>query len=250
MPDQLNRNKIIYWLLPILYILLAQQFITGYLGIVDNLTVATIYKGGFAALLLTGLVFSKTLNTVGLNASIKITVIPTYWPFILLIGWQFFQVEALPQSEVIGKLILMTFSIGFIEEVIFRGLVFYWLRNFSQLKVIILSALIFGLFHGLNILNGDAVLIVLMQVFVAFAIGLVFAVARFQDSSLWLLIIVHMLIDFSDYLGTGLEASQLSENSVIEWMLPGVIIFTWALWLIYRLPKKSQLVSDYMPDAR
>ena len=74
--------------------------------------------------------------------------------------------------------------------------------------------------------------------------------ARFQDSSLWLLIIVHMLIDFSDYLGTGLEASQLSENSVIEWMLPGLIIFAWALWLIYRLPKKSQLVSELMPDVR
>jgi membrane protease YdiL (CAAX protease family) len=62
------------------------------------------------------------------------------------------------------KTVSLNLSIGFIEEVVFRGLLFHWLAKHSKVKIVLLSSMIFGLFHGLNILSGDDIRVVMWLV--------------------------------------------------------------------------------------
>ena len=85
------------------------------------------------------------------------------------------------------------------EEVIFRS---FLCRSIEQIsnknKAIIISSMIFGCFHFLNIGNYPLKYI-LLQVLYAFAMGIVFSVVFYESKSILPCIIIHILVDF---LGT------------------------------------------------
>lgn len=233
-------HKVIYWIVPILYILFAHQFYAG-LGITNELHNIIAFKAGLALLIITGLLKSGKITVAGLSPRINWRVVVLYWPIILLIIWQFSSTSALPSVGYILKTLLLSLLIGFIEEVVFRGMLFYWLRKQTKIKIIFYSSLIFGLVHAINFFSGDDYRVVLLQVFVAFSLGLVFAVARMKDHSIWLLIIAHALIDWSDFVSAGINSNMtFNDETFVMWMLPGVIFFCWGLYHVYRISKEEE----------
>ena len=238
--NKLN-NKVVYWLVPILYIVFGAKLVAA-MGFSGDIAPAMAYKVGFATLLMALLLMSNKVKTVGLNLSVNLRVLPLFWPFAVLIIFTLSRPTASPSMMELLQLLLFTLSIGFIEEVVFRGLIFHWLAKHSKVKIVLLSSVIFGLFHGLNILSGDDIRVVGLQVFVAFSIGLVFAVIRMKDSSILSVIVVHALIDFSEYAANGMSSStEFNEQTVVMWLVPGVVFFVWGLVLLYRMDKTVDL---------
>ena len=105
------------------------------------------------------------------------------------------------------SLVLVSIAIGIAEEFIFRG----WLQNevmdrFGEGKkgaliTILMSGLLFGLFHIINVFSGQDLFTSLMQVIQTSAIGILFCSVYFASRNIWSLVFLHSFYDFSVLLG-------------------------------------------------
>lgn len=84
---------------------------------------------------------------------------------------------------------------GFTEEGIFRGLILKVLRPTGAVRAAVLSAVLFGLMHLVNLLIRGNPAIVLAQCVGAFCDGVGFAALRMRTNTIWPLVILHMLHD-------------------------------------------------------
>lgn len=85
--------------------------------------------------------------------------------------------------------------VGFLEEVIFRGLLFNGMRKENEKTAIVVSSLTFGIGHIVNLLSGAELLSTLLQVGYATAIGFLFTVMFLKSGSLIPCIVAHAVIN-------------------------------------------------------
>lgn len=105
---------------------------------------------------------------------------------------------------------------GFFEEIVLRSIVANtmmtaWLNKKNGIyTATFASAAVFGVIHLSNALFVGMTLHVVWQAAYAFALGLVFAAMYFRTKNIWGCIIMHTLVDFVAFLGTG--GSDVAEN--------------------------------------
>ena len=93
---------------------------------------------------------------------------------------------------------LLMINVGFIEEVIFRGLLFKAIKDKSGfVRAILLSGITFGLGHIINLMRGMAVENQVEQIILAIVIGILLALIVEITQSLIPGIIFHILFNFS-----------------------------------------------------
>lgn len=93
---------------------------------------------------------------------------------------------------------LLMINVGFIEEVIFRGLLFKAIKDKSGfVRAILLSGITFGLGHIVNLMRGMAVENQVEQIILAIVIGILLALIVEITHSLIPGIIFHILFNFS-----------------------------------------------------
>ncbi len=105
-----------------------------------------------------------------------------------------------------------SFSVGLLEELLFRGIVIALLGQLLKegknkvIYLLILSSVIFSLFHLANLIDGAVVGDVLLQLGYTFLLGLLWGLIYIKTNNLWLVIILHSLYNFFGevmfYLGT------------------------------------------------
>ncbi|MBQ2900702.1 MAG: CPBP family intramembrane metalloprotease [Agathobacter sp.] len=88
---------------------------------------------------------------------------------------------------------LTMLCVGFLEEVIFRGLLFNAMRKDGVKSAIIVSSLTFGIGHIVNLINGSGVELLpnLLQVVYATAAGFMFVMIYYKTESLLVCIGAH-----------------------------------------------------------
>lgn len=91
--------------------------------------------------------------------------------------------------------VLSMICVGFLEELIFRGLLFKALCQNGVKRAIIISGLTFGIGHIVNLLRGAEVLSTLLQMFYAVALGVLFAVIFYKTKSIIPCILSHCTIN-------------------------------------------------------
>lgn len=103
------------------------------------------------------------------------------------------------QTHLFIQLALLTFGIGFFEEFIFRGVIVKALsHNHQRFVTWLVSSFLFAIFHFANLAGGVPLADALSQVQSSFLGGLLFgAMVIFARAPLMLVIIAHMLYDFS-----------------------------------------------------
>ena len=94
----------------------------------------------------------------------------------------------------------LTIMVGFVEESIFRGLMLSALKTHGFWKSAIITSLLFGLTHAMNLLAGKSIVDNLAQIFYAVAIGFAYAALVLKKGILWPLILAHFLIDFFNFV--------------------------------------------------
>lgn len=87
--------------------------------------------------------------------------------------------------------------VGYVEEVIFRGLLFKAIEKANVTRAIIISAVTFGIGHIVNLFTGQAGLDTFLQVGYAIAIGFAFVMVFYKSGSLVPCIITHSIIDMT-----------------------------------------------------
>jgi len=93
--------------------------------------------------------------------------------------------------------ILTMLCVGFLEEVIFRGLLFRALYENNRRLAVILSSVTFGIGHIINLFNGSGAQLLpnLLQVVYATAAGFMFVMIVCKTDSLWMCIAAHGLFN-------------------------------------------------------
>ena len=96
----------------------------------------------------------------------------------------------------IGFSLIHSLFVGIMEELIFRSFLCRSIEQQSnEQKAVLVSSMIFGAFHLLNIGNIPFAF-VLLQVLYAFAAGVSFAVVFYKTKSILFCMMVHTLVDF------------------------------------------------------
>jgi len=136
----------------------------------------------------------------------------------------------LPPLETVLYILAM-FCVGFLEELIFRGLLFQAMAKDGIKSAIIVSSVTFGIGHIVNLVNGSGadLLSNLLQVVYAVAIGFAFVMIYCRTGSLMPCIIVHSVFNgLSAFAG---EAAMTPRREILSGVLLTVIGGGYALYL-------------------
>ena len=127
--------------------------------------------------------------------------------------------------------ILTMFCVGFLEEVIFRGLLFEAMRKDNVKAAIIVSSVTFGIGHIINLINGSGAELLpnLLQVLYATAAGFMFVMMYYKSKSLLVCIAAHGVFNALSVFAD--EASATNEMRVMTALLLTVITGSYALFL-------------------
>ncbi len=124
--------------------------------------------------------------------------------------------------------ILSMLCVGFIEEVIFRGLLFKAICKSNVKQAILISSITFGIGHIVNLLNGAEFFPTLLQICYAIAIGFLFVVIFYKGKSLWPCIITHSIVNsLSVFSVQGSQTLDLVTSAALC-----VISIGYALWIL------------------
>lgn len=160
-----------------------------------------------------------------------------YLPLLIIAFYRFFFGAAMNYSSLETALFIVSMlCVGFLEEMIFRGLLFRGMAKDNTTAAIIVSAITFGIGHIVNVFNasGQDLIETLVQIAFAIIIGFVLVFVLLKSGSIWPCIIFHGIYNslsaFSD------EAAAIamlgSELNVILFVL-GLAIVVGGGYLIY-----------------
>jgi membrane protease YdiL (CAAX protease family) len=135
--------------------------------------------------------------------------------------------------------ILAMLCVGFLEEVIFRGLLFETMRKDNVKAAIIVSSVTFGIGHIINLINGSGAELLpnLLQVVYATAAGFMFVMMYYKSKSLVVCIAAHGV--FNALSAFANEARVTAEMRISTAILLTVITGSYALYLALSMKGKT-----------
>ena len=155
-----------------------------------------------------------------------------YIPIIILLTanmWHGFRVN-MSLLEII-LYILSMLCVGFLEELIFRGLLFNAMLKNGKNSAIVVSSVTFGVGHIINLINGSGAELLpnLLQVVYAIAVGFMFMMIYYRTKSLLPCIITHGV--FNALSAFANETGLTSEEQIISCVLITSISGAYALYI-------------------
>jgi len=131
--------------------------------------------------------------------------------------------------------ILSMLCVGFLEEVIFRGLLFNAMRKDSLKAAVIVSSVTFGIGHIINLVNGSGTDLLpnLLQIVYATAAGFMFVMMYLKTDSLIVCIAAHGLFNAISVFAD--EANVTTEMRMLTCVLLTVITGTYAVYLAWTM---------------
>lgn len=163
-----------------------------------------------------------------------------YVPLIVLASGNLWNGVALNYSPAatVCRIVCML-CVGFLEEVIFRGLLFVAIAKDNVKSAIVISSITFGIGHIINLFNGSGMDFVnnLCQIVFAVAVGFLLVTIFYRGGSLIPCILVHSAINT---LGTFANDTNLTtEMHLIHLAILIVITVAYTLILTKTLPKNQ-----------
>lgn len=149
-------------------------------------------------------------------------------------------VLGLPPASTLMFVALNTALVGLSEEWMFRGVLFQGLRSrFAIWPSIILSCVLFGSVHVLNVFVTGELGEAALQATTAAASGLLFVALLIRTGSIWVPIIYHALWDFCTFtISSGVDkAGGDPVNGGVMYLVPVALVLPNFLYALYLLRK-------------
>ena len=221
---------------------------------INNLTLRLAIRC-FIALVITGFCFyfmhgsklySNELNLrhIKIYNTIFIIIVAIFYLFFRLPIW--IELFTTQRSGLINSLLIAVCA-GFCEEALFRGMLFNICANYLKkhryiwLETALVTSILFGLMHSVNLLSSEPLPSVGTQVFYAFASGLMFAYLRLMSNHLWPAILAHAAFDFTIVPKNAvfaINAQGLSLVYIIFGILTDIyLLFIWSFNRLYNETK-------------
>jgi len=131
--------------------------------------------------------------------------------------------------------ILSMLCVGFLEEVIFRGLLFNAMRENSLKAAVIVSSVTFGIGHIINLVNGSGAQLLpnLLQIVYATAAGFMFVMMYLKTDSLIGCIVAHGLFNAISVFAD--ESNVTAEMRLLTCIALTVITGGYAAYLVWTM---------------
>ena len=163
-----------------------------------------------------------------------------YVPLAILISGNLWNGAALNYTPMVTvcRIVCMLF-VGFLEEVIFRGLLFSAIAKDNTKSAVVISSVTFGIGHIINLFNGSGMNLAgnLCQIVFAIAVGFLLVTIFYRGGSLIPCIIAHSAINT---LGTFANDKNLTaQMHLLHLAVLIVITVSYTLILTRTLPKNQ-----------
>lgn len=161
-----------------------------------------------------------------------------YFPIALMLSANLWCGVALNFGAIETVIYIFTMlCVGFLEEVIFRGLLFEAMRKSNLRAAIIISALTFGIGHIINLVNGSGAELVpnLLQIVYATAAGFMFVLIFYKTKSIIVCIGAHGM--FNALSAFSNEAALTMQNRIITAVFLTLVTGGYAIYLAVTLKK-------------
>ena len=135
--------------------------------------------------------------------------------------------------------ILTMLCVGFLEEAIFRGLLFKAMAKDGIRSAIIVSSITFGFGHIVNLINGSGTELLpnILQIIYAVAVGFTFVMIYYKTKSLLPCIITHSV--FNALSAFSNEGVMTPQRQIISGLLIAIIAGGYALYIAVNIKEKS-----------
>ena len=133
--------------------------------------------------------------------------------------------------------VLSMFCVGFLEEAVFRGLLFEAMRKDNLTSAVIVSSVTFGIGHIINLVNGSGAELLpnLLQVVYATAAGFMFVMMYIKTKSLIGCIVTHGVFNALSVFADETSASR--EMRILSCILLASITSSYAVYLALTMKK-------------
>ncbi|MFA1736916.1 CPBP family intramembrane glutamic endopeptidase [Lysinibacillus fusiformis] len=144
-------------------------------------------------------------------------------------------------SDLIFMLLIQVFIVAFIEETVFRGIMLRMLLAKGAFTAVLISSLLFGITHALQLLGGQSLEDTIIQIVYALLVGLVLSLLILDGQSIIITILFHGLNNFFNFMGN-VESSTLSGYLII------LVLFVYTL-VLWKQVKQSYAIN-FMKNAK
>lgn len=163
-----------------------------------------------------------------------------YVPLLILASGNLWNSVALNYSPAATACrIVCMLCVGFLEEVILRGLLFQAIAKDNIKSAIVISSVTFGVGHIINLFNGSGMDLVdnLCQIVFAIAVGFLLVTIFYRGGSLLPCIIVHAAINTLSTFAN--DTNLTAEMHLLHLVVLIVITVAYTLILTRTLPQKQ-----------
>jgi membrane protease YdiL (CAAX protease family) len=209
-----------------------------------------VYRAGWIDRI--GIVSFGTLSSWMITLVVAIYVLLVN--FYAFFGEFTFQIEALFSQNAV-PILLQALCAGFVEEVVFRGIILYWLvrvwgkSNRGLVAALVVQAVLFGIPHALQVLGGATPASALSNVLATLIFGLWIGGLVVAVGSLWPAILLHAVAN-SFILIKGLSSAWITpyylgylRGALVE--LPLVLV---GLWIVLKLKENPKEGPVELPE--
>ncbi len=134
--------------------------------------------------------------------------------------------------------------VGFLEEFIFRGLLFNAIAKTNTTQAMVIVSVSFGLGHIVNLLNGAPVFDTLLQLVYAMAIGFMLTALVYRGNSLIPCIILHAVVDVTSIFNVdGGDTYDLVVPIIIT-----LVSVSYGAWIMLACREKTVSQSGAVTD--
>jgi membrane protease YdiL (CAAX protease family) len=139
-------------------------------------------------------------RTMGLRAPARWTALLWFVPTLLPMAINFIPGLEIVNVQHVAFVLVAMLLLSLVEEGYFRGLMLTALNPHCVWKAVIVTSVLFGLTHSMNVLSGKSLRDDIAQIIYAFAIGFGFAALAMRRGLIWPLVLVHFGIVFVNKL--------------------------------------------------
>ena len=237
-----DKSKIwfaVSWIVAYCVLMSAGDTLSAWIGIEKSVTLAI--SGFLVAMLLLFLKKNGLFSDYGICTSKVSTRSMLYYvPIFIMLSTNLWYGVTFNYGALETVLYILTMlCVGFLEEVIFRGLLFEAMRKDNVKAAIIVSSVTFGFGHIINLINGSGTELLpnLLQVVYATAAGFMFVMMYYKSKSLLACIAAHGVFNSLSVFAD--EAGVTNGMQIWTALLLTMITGAYALYLAISIRKKT-----------
>lgn len=213
--------------------------ITGIDGVPSALIRGAVIWGLVAVTLAYSVIRYKGISKLGFRGAEKgAAKRMLYFSPLLLIAFSPFAagVDWNGEAPFLFANLFLTLGIGMAEEIFFRGIICgLWLKH-GTVKAMILSSILFGLSHILNIAGGAKLGETLLQICFALVYGMVFALIFAESGSIIPCVLLHALHDFCSFI----SGDGSAQFEVVLGAVQFIVLLAYFIYLLRVTARKSE----------